>query len=117
MRTLAVDFDGVLHQYSRGWADGTIYDPPLPGAIEGLRALMQRYTVCVHTTRDVQQVADWLSWYAIPTVTYGEPPLFWDVPGLVLVTNRKIAAVAYIDDRAYYFRDWQQTLADWEDVG
>lgn len=38
--TLAVDFDGAVHRYSRGRHDGTIYDPPIPGALNGLRQLM-----------------------------------------------------------------------------
>ena len=61
MKTIAVDFDGVIHQYSRGWQDGTIYDPPLPGALEALATLMETYAVFIHTTRDPGAVAGWLA--------------------------------------------------------
>lgn len=31
--------------------------------------------------------------------------------GMLLVTNRKLPAVAYVDDRAVRFESWNQTLA------
>ena len=37
--TIAIDFDGVLHRYSKGWNGGEIYDSPVPGAKEALQKL------------------------------------------------------------------------------
>ena len=115
MRSVAVDFDGVIHTYSEGWQDGSIYDPPMLGAIEGLHKLMEFFAVFVHTTRQPYPVAQWLEEQGIPAyveLDAGEPREFWDEQGKVLVTNRKLPAVAYIDDRAIRFLDWDQALAD-----
>ena len=61
IKTVAVDFDGVIHAYGKGWQDGSIYDDPVPGAIEALRTLMSAYTVFVHTTRPPLPVGNWLA--------------------------------------------------------
>ncbi|MFP3986924.1 hypothetical protein U9R90_05355 [Streptomyces sp. E11-3] len=109
--TIAVDFDGVIHAYSKGWANGTIYDPPMPGALEGLRQLMAQDAVFIFTTREPEQVAKWLSTRRFICRTEHDGP-FWNVRGQLLVTNRKLAATAYLDDRAVPFTDWAQALAD-----
>lgn len=111
-RTIAIDFDGVIHAYSKGWDDGSIYDPPLPGAIEAIKSLQrQNNAVYVHTSRDPFQVAAWFYQYQVPTVTEFFRD-FWSDTECVLVTQRKLPALAYIDDRAIRFIDWQQTLLD-----
>nr|MDT0658017.1 hypothetical protein [Micromonospora sp. DSM 115978] len=110
--TLAVDFDGVIHAYSLGWCDGTIYDEPVPGALDALRALMERYAVFVFTTRDPGQVVPWLLKRGVDAVTDDDPArTFWNERGRLLVTQRKLAAVAYLDDRAVRFESWPQALA------
>lgn len=108
--TIAVDFDGVIHAYSLGWCDGSIYDPPMPGAIEGLHQLLDQEAVFIHTTRDPAQVAEWLTAHGFTCRTEHNGP-FWNERGELLVTNRKLAAVAYLDDRAVRFTDWDQALA------
>lgn len=110
--TVAVDFDGVIHRYSKGWQDGSIYDPLMPGAVEGLRALMARYAVFVFTARPAAQVAAWLVDRGFPVRIDGDPdsPEFWNARDVLLVTNRKLAAVAYLDDRAVRFTDWGRAL-------
>jgi hypothetical protein len=137
-RTIAVDFDGVIHQYSQGWQDGTIYDPPMPGAAEGLLALMNQYAVFIHTTRESKPVAHWVAErLRIPTAyetrcpheNDGDViaieawsknqgaiykcglPVFWNDTSRILVTNRKLPAVAYVDDRAYPFTNWRLAMA------
>ncbi|WP_329368841.1 hypothetical protein OG896_24850 [Streptomyces sp. NBC_00669] len=37
---------------------------------------------------------------------------FWDLRDQLLVTNRKLPARAYLDDRAVRFTDWHQALRD-----
>jgi len=145
-KTIAVDFDGVIHGYSKGWWDGTIYDPPMPGALDGLRALMEHYAVFVHTTRSAGQVAEWLAGCGFDVVTDetcgrcqgaggraepidGQPGAwdtedpcgdcegsglltFWTRRDALLVTNRKLPAVAYLDDRAVRFTSWGAALRE-----
>ncbi len=115
MQTVAVDFDGVIHAYSKGWHDGTVYDEPVPGAVEALRTLMDTYAVFIHTARDIPQVSGWLTSRGFTCWTESFPgiiaPEFWSRQGVLLVTNRKLPALCYIDDRAIEFRDWDQALA------
>ncbi|OPG13683.1 hypothetical protein [Microbispora sp. GKU 823] len=115
VKTIAVDFDGVIHAYSRGWADGTIYDEPMPGALDGLRALMAEYAVFIHTSRSSGQVASWLAAYGFEACVEGPvhaPMEFWNEQGRLLVTNRKLPAVSYVDDRALRFTSWEQVLPE-----
>jgi hypothetical protein len=112
--TIAVDFDGVIHLYSNGWQDGSIYDEPVDGAFGALRLLMEKYAVCVFTTRQPGPVSKWL-WEegGFKTVIDPGPSMeFWNEQGKILVTNRKLPALAYIDDRALRFTSWSQALAD-----
>ena len=130
MSTVAVDFDGVIHAYSKGWQDGSIYDDPMPGAFDGLRKLMESYAVFIHTTRDPLPVGNWLmerghfdvlveaTWLDVDED--GKPDVyndgldreFWNEQGRILVTRRKLPAIAYVDDRGVRFESWDQALAD-----
>lgn len=112
MGTVAVDFDGVIHAYSKGYHDGTIYDDPVPGAEDALRYLMTRYSVYIFTARDVASVADWVSDRFGIRTTNLVPGTFWNDQTQILVTNRKLPALVYIDDRGIRFRHWAQALAD-----
>ncbi len=119
--TVAVDFDGVIHAYSGGWQDGTIYDEPVPGAFDGLRSLMAYHPVFIHTSRNPAQVGWWMKEHSgIPVEWFEDdrnPPQFWDHQDSILITNRKLPAIVYIDDRGIRFQNWDQALADLAAVG
>lgn len=117
--TLAIDFDGVIHTYDRGWADGTIYGDWKPNAMAGLLTLMDRDAVFIHTTRPARQVARWIertSGHIIdcttrqPRTWYGRRKPFWNTRGLLLITDRKLPATVYVDDRAHRFETWAKTM-------
>lgn len=96
-RTIAIDFDGVIHAYSEGFRDGSVYDDPVPGAIAAIKKLERKgYRVVVFTARDdLNAVEDWLAErFKIP------PP----------ITNLKPRAIAYIDDHAIRFTNWKDIL-------
>lgn len=113
MSTIGIDFDGVIHRYSKGWQDGSIYDGPVEGAIQAVHYLMADHAVFVFTTRNVSQAAQWLNEHGINATASATPAgPFWNTRGQVLVTNRKMAAAVYIDDRAIRFTSWPQTLSE-----
>lgn len=119
--TIAVDFDGVIHAYSKGWRDGSIYDELMKDSLWGLSVLMANYPVFIFTARNPRQVASWIekeSNYIIECTTsmprewYGRKKRFWNLRGFLLVTDRKLPASVYIDDRAYRFENWEKTIQD-----
>lgn len=138
--TIAIDFDGVIHKYSKGWQDGSIYDEPMEGAFEAIDKLMNDgYTVFILSTRSPWQIQKWLDkhlWMYDAMITkaesinvpegywndkryfYGfrseviwQPWIkFWNKKRVLGITNKKLPAVAYIDDRAVLFTTWKKLL-------
>jgi hypothetical protein len=105
MKTIAVDFDGVLHRYSKGWQDGAIYDPPVEGAVEAFYKLIAAgFDIVVFTTRkDTKAVASWMHKHFDFEKRIGH---FWEPQ----ITNEKPLALAYIDDRGIRFTNWPDIL-------
>lgn len=113
-QTIALDFDGVIHAYSKGWQDGAIYDAPVPGSLETISLLLARnYAVFIHSARPPRQIKRWLAKQALydgcvpdffPLKIVPFWYRFWDRSHILGITNRKMAAAIYIDDRAYLFR-------------
>lgn len=103
--TVVFDFDGVIHSYASGWTGMIPEDGPEPGALEAVQwAQSEGYEVVIQSTRAATQeghtaMREWLRRYGFPD-------------GL-RVTDQKVPAVAYIDDRAVVHRPGQD---DWNDV-
>jgi hypothetical protein len=121
VKTIGIDFDGVIHQYN-GWCD--VVNDPIPGAFDAIRELCEGFAVFIHCARNPHPTAGagglgaipaWFKKHGLGIPTYCDEHFsghFWNRQGLILVTNKKLPAVAYIDDRAIRFENWEQTIAD-----
>ena len=107
IKTVCLDFDGVIHSYRSGWqGETTIPDPPIHGVGDAIRHLRKRYRVVVHSARTASKegreaVEQWLQRHDIEVdeVCMHKPPAF-----------------VYVDDRAVPFRgDWLQTIGEIND--
>tara|TARA_B100001123_G_scaffold74689_3_gene84243 strand:+ start:47666 stop:48643 length:978 start_codon:yes stop_codon:yes gene_type:complete len=113
---LGIDFDKVIHGCSRGYYDGTIYDPPIHGAAEALEKLSQSYTLIIYTCKakpdrglvngktGTALVWEWLEKNNLSQF-------------VSKVTAEKPRAVCYIDDKAVRFIDWESCMKELEEIG
>jgi len=107
--TIAIDFDGVIHDSHNGWGDGTCYGDPLFGSIEAIKELSKKYKIVVFTAKakpdrplvngknGVELVNEWLDKYGV-------------LDCVQEVTSEKPRAMFYIDDNGYRFENWENTL-------
>lgn len=103
-KTIAIDFDGVLHAYTTPWTKPEeIHDEPVPGAVEWVTEACSRFEVVVYSVR-------------AETVPGREAMKAWLIrngfPRDVLVMHEKPKAIVYIDDRAWRFEGTFPSLDD-----
>lgn len=97
-KTLCVDFDGVVHAYTSGWKGADVVaDDPVPGAIEWLARAVERFDVCIYSSRSSQTygliaMREWLAKHG------GEA-----LVKRLRFPSTKPAAFLTIDDRAICF--------------
>ena len=98
---IAVDFDGVIHRYSKGWQDGAIYDPPMAGCKEALENLMEQGChIVIHSARkDTAAIEEWMKKHQIPFDRFAEH-------------GPKPYAHFYLDDKGLRFENWPQAVDD-----
>ncbi len=109
LNNLAIDFDGVIHNFDKGYYDGTCYGDPLPGSLEALLNLTKKYNIVIFTAKakpdrplvdgktGVTHVLEWLKKYNVAQY-------------IDSVTSEKPRADLYIDDNGYRFENWNDTL-------
>lgn len=94
-QTLALDFDGVLHNYT-GW-NGGVLGEPLTNARHACKLLARHFKLVCFTAREnTGEVADWLRRHGFP---------------LMEVTREKGPYFLLVDDRALLFEGlWTDAL-------
>ena len=115
LNNIAIDFDGVIHNFDKGWHDGTCYGDPLPGSIAAIKSLSKKYNIIIFTAKakknrplvngktGVELVRDWLEKHGL--IEYVNE-----------ITSEKPRAKIYIDDNGYRFENWKKTLNDIEEI-
>jgi hypothetical protein len=104
---ICIDFDDVIHSYDGGWEPGHAksYIPggSVPGAKEAIALLREDYEVVVLSSRadtavGQRAIARWLKEHGIEVDH---------------ITDRKVPAIVYVDDRAlHFYGDWEETVKD-----
>lgn len=137
---LCLDFDGVLHSYTSGWKGARIIpDDPVPGALEFVVGALDRFRVCILSSRshqwggrramkqwlrlhlirlgDAEIVPEW--WLHFIATNHGMEPwrqeCEWSADRVVKAIGWPIfkpAATITIDDRALTFTGTWPALAD-----
>lgn len=113
---IGIDFDGVIHQNSKGYYDGTIYDPPIEGTYSALEKLSKDHTLIIYTCKakpdrglvngktGTELVWDWLKKHDLSKF-------------VSKVTAEKPRAVFYIDDKAIRFNgNWDSLFEKAENL-
>ena len=103
MKTIALDFDGVIHKYAEGWKGETVISSGLvKGTKQAIRQIKDMgFRVVVYSTRassekgrDAMKV--WMKKHAVVVDE---------------ITAKKPPAVVYIDDRGFTFKgDWKEAI-------
>jgi len=110
LKNIAVDFDGVVHTFDKGWHDGTCYGEPIEGSLEAIKQLSTIYNVIIFSAKvrpdrplvsgktGKQLVKEWLEKYDV-------------LQYVVDITHEKPRAQYYIDDKAIRFENnWGEIL-------
>lgn len=106
---IAIDFDGVIHNFDKGYHDGTCYGDPIEGSLNALKELSKTYNIIIFTAKSKpnrplvngktgrELVSEWLEKYGV-------------LDCVSEITSEKPRAMLYIDDNAYRFENWVDTI-------
>lgn len=108
-KNIAIDFDGVIHLFDKGWNDGTCYGKPIKGSLESIKELSKNWNIIIFTAKarsdrplvngktGEELVWEWLKKYDLSEY-------------IDEVTSEKPRAKYYIDDKGIRFENWEDSM-------
>jgi hypothetical protein len=94
-KTIALDFDGVIHKYTTPWTSPEeIPDGPVSGALDAVKEYLENdleviiFSTRANTAGGIIAILTWLEKHGFPTLQ---------------VTAEKPRALVYVDDRGFHF--------------
>ena len=98
-KTVAIDFDGVIHSYVSGWkGHDVIPDPPVPGAFTAMQNYIRNhFDIVIYSTRaecqkGIDAIYEWLTEHG------------FNQQDKIKIQATKPPASIYIDDRGFCFK-------------
>lgn len=103
--TVVIDFDGVIHNYGRGWSNATtIPNQPVPGAMKFLQELTKGAIVAIYSSRSAEfggiyAMKTWLESNLRNSISDAERVISM----LSYPVNKPRKYVVYLDDKSITF--------------
>ena len=108
--TIAIDFDGVLHDDYLGFHDGSCYGDPMEGSLESIQRLALTFRVVVFTAkaRADRPLCNGLTG---SDLIWGWLRKHGFESHVAEVTSEKPRAELYADDNGFMFGNWAETIS------
>lgn len=107
--TIAIDFDGVIHNNDKGYHDGTIYGELIDGTEKALQWLHEQFVIIIYTTKARKdrpkvngKTGEELIWEYLNKKNIAQY--------IDSVTAEKPPAFLYIDDKGWRFTNWIELI-------
>ena len=107
---IAIDFDGVIHTFNKGWHDGTCYGKPIKGSLDAIKKISKKFKIIIFSSKvrpdrplvngktGYELVSEWLKKNKFSEY-------------ISEITHEKPRANYYIDDKAVLFsNNWNEVL-------
>ena len=124
---ICVDFDGVIHDYFKGWQNGEIYGEVLPGFFEWAKSAKKDFDIVIYSSRSKDEtmrltMINWLfdryaAWQFGQKNSVSPDDCEDSFNYLFTFSNEKPAAFLTIDDRVICFKgDWYSSELSAESI-
>ncbi len=103
-KSIAIDFDGVINPYTKGWQGAGVFEDPSQECIVAIKKLHANYAIIIHTAREQTEFDSIREYLLKHDVEHDE---LFEAKG----PRAKPVADVYLDDRAVAFSgNWDAAI-------